>query len=100
MDILVTNDDGIDAPGIAAFEVALREYFSRSIRSDVRLIVVAPDSARSECGHSVTTTRDLRIQTVGPDHYAVDGTPVGGYSNRYRVFLVQSTTAASRNSGT
>jgi 5'-nucleotidase len=65
---IVTNDDGIDAPGL----VALRD----ALGGRVRPVVVAPASARSECGHAVTTSRALRVDGRGGGVYAVDGTPV------------------------
>lgn len=69
--ILVTNDDGFDAPGIKALCVALRDFFGPSIP----LCVAAPDRGRSECGHSVTTGRPLRVVEQRPRQYAIDGTP-------------------------
>lgn len=66
--ILVTNDDGILAPGIAALAEAAREH------GDVR--VVAPDREMSAVSHSITLNRPIRIQELGDDRFAVDGTPV------------------------
>jgi len=42
----------------------------------VRYSIVAPDRQRSECGHSVTTRRPLRMFQKAPREWAVDGTPV------------------------
>ncbi len=50
---LNTNDDGIDAPGIAALHQAL----------DYRQIVVAPLEHQSGCGHQVTTNQPIQIST-------------------------------------
>jgi 5'-nucleotidase len=64
--IVLTNDDGIDAPGLTALETALQgENF----------VVVAPAGPMSECSHCVTTTRPLRVERLGERRFAVDGTP-------------------------
>lgn len=65
---LLTNDDGIDAPGLSALEAACR---GRACR----IIVVAPKEPHSGCGHRVTTDRPLVLEQVGPDRFHVDGTP-------------------------
>ncbi|MEM7543411.1 MAG: 5'/3'-nucleotidase SurE [Pseudomonadota bacterium] len=66
--ILVTNDDGIQAPGLA-----LLEAIARSISEDVW--VVAPDSERSGFSHSVSLTQPVRMQQLGDKRYQVSGTP-------------------------
>ena len=68
MIVLLTNDDGIDAPGLAALESACRG-------TACRLVVVAPKEPHSGCGHRVTTDRPLVLEQVGADRYHVDGTP-------------------------
>jgi len=66
--ILISNDDGIDAPGIKVLEeVAL------SLSEDVW--VVAPESEQSAVAHSLTIRRPLRLRQVGGRRYCVDGTP-------------------------
>ena len=65
--ILVTNDDGVHAPGIKALADALRPL------GDV--VVVAPHQESSAIGHALTLRRPLRLETFGPEIYAVDGTP-------------------------
>lgn len=65
--ILVTNDDGYFSPGIKALAAALRAL------GDV--IVVAPQTEASAVGHGLTLRRPLRLERVGEDEYAVDGTP-------------------------
>ncbi len=70
MRILVTNDDGIYSPGIAALAQVAAEF------GDVR--IVAPDVERSSAGHSITASRPLsykRTPLKGIDAYRVDGTP-------------------------
>lgn len=68
MIVLVTNDDGIDAPGLAAMEAAC-------VGRACRVVVVAPKEPHSGCGHRVTTDRPLVLHQVGRDRYHVDGTP-------------------------
>lgn len=68
MKLLLTNDDGIDAPGLAALEASIPE--------GIEYIVIAPDDQRSECSHSVTTRHQLRLRQVGPQRWSLNGTPV------------------------
>jgi 5'-nucleotidase len=65
--ILVTNDDGVHAEGIRALAAVLAPF------GDVT--VVAPIQESSAIGHALTLRRPLRIDTVGPNVFAVDGTP-------------------------
>lgn len=67
MNILLSNDDGIHAPGLQALAEALEPLG--------RVVVVAPDRERSAAGHAVTLHRPLRLTSLRPDWYAVDGTP-------------------------
>ncbi|MHC4406853.1 MAG: 5'/3'-nucleotidase SurE [Planctomycetota bacterium] len=67
MQILLTNDDGIEAPGLEVLEGELRRLG--------RVVVVAPDSALSGCSHQVNTQRPIRVRRLGEDRYATDGTP-------------------------
>jgi len=64
---LLTNDDGIDAPGLAALEAALSSDCERSI--------VAPAEAQSGSGHAVTTNGPLRLEQRGEYRWAAHGTP-------------------------
>ena len=70
--ILVTNDDGMFAPGIRALVEIAQEL------GDV--IVVAPDSPQSGKGHAVTLSQPLRLNKVnvfsGIDAFECSGTPV------------------------
>jgi 5'-nucleotidase len=66
--ILLTNDDGIAAPGLKMLERVARQL-SRDIW------VVAPELEQSGAGHSLTLRRPLRIRRLGPRRFAVDGTP-------------------------
>ena len=65
--ILVTNDDGVHSEGIRALASALAPL------GDVT--VVAPIQEASAIGHALTLRRPLRIDTIGPNVFAVDGTP-------------------------
>ncbi len=71
MNILVTNDDGINARGIAALVGALKEV------ADV--IVMAPLGEQSAVGHALTMTLPLRVSEIQKNDeffgFAVDGTP-------------------------
>lgn len=66
MTLIITNDDGIDAPGIQALLAAVKG----------KGIIVAPKDHYSGCGHQVTTTRPIHVQKRSETAYAVDGTPV------------------------
>lgn len=67
MHILVSNDDGYRAPGIAALVEALSlEY---------RISIVAPERNCSGASNSLTLERGLRACQVGENSYYVDGTP-------------------------
>jgi 5'-nucleotidase len=66
--ILISNDDGIESPGIK-----LLEKIAREITSDVW--VVAPEQEQSGASHSLTTRRPLRAREHGPQRFSVDGTP-------------------------
>jgi 5'/3'-nucleotidase len=72
--ILLTNDDGISAPGLQAARRALSEL------DDVVVDVIAPDSNRSATARSITTRSPLSVEEVtfedGRLGYATDGTPV------------------------
>lgn len=67
MNIMVTNDDGIHAPGIRALAEAMQELG--------QVTVVAPDRERSAAGHSLTLHSPLRVFELHENWYAVDGTP-------------------------
>lgn len=68
MKILVTNDDGIHAPGL---DVA--ERIARKISDDVW--VVAPETDQSGVAHSVTLSDPIRLRQAGERRFAVRGTP-------------------------
>ena len=68
MRILVTNDDGIHAPGLK-----VAEEIARALTDDVW--VVAPETDQSGVAHSLSLNDPLRLREVTPRHHAVKGTP-------------------------
>ena len=70
--ILITNDDGITAPGIRNLVEAVKDLGN--------VIVVAPDKAQSGMGHAITIGQPLRMNKVdlfkGIEAWQVSGTPV------------------------
>jgi len=67
MKLLLTNDDGIDAEGLAALAQAAAPLGTA--------IWVAPDSHHSGCGHRVTTDRPLKLRQLDASRWSLDGTP-------------------------
>lgn len=65
--IVLTNDDGIDAPGLDALVQCLRKLG--------KAIIVAPQHAQSGIAHRVTTRDPIRINRLGQNRHSVDGTP-------------------------
>jgi len=68
MNILISNDDGIQSAGLTTLEEVLRDVGE--------IYTVAPDRPQSSMSHALTLHRPLRVQEVGPRRLAVDGTPV------------------------
>jgi 5'-nucleotidase len=68
MRILITNDDGINAPGIYVLE-KIAAKFSDDIW------IVAPADEQSGAGHSLTLTRPLRLRQHAEKRFSVTGTP-------------------------
>ena len=68
MRILLTNDDGIHAPGLAVLE-----RIARALSEDV--YVVAPEADQSGVAHSLSLNDPLRLREISPRHFAVKGTP-------------------------
>ena len=66
--VLVTNDDGIHAPGLKVLE-----KLAKTLSDDVW--VVAPETEQSATSHSLTLRRPLRERRLGPKRFSVDGTP-------------------------
>ncbi|MBW4657375.1 MAG: 5'/3'-nucleotidase SurE [Drouetiella hepatica Uher 2000/2452] len=68
MTIILTNDDGIDAPG-------LRSLLQVTAKKLMNVAIVAPQLPHSGCGHQVTTHRPFQLECRSPAEFAVDGTP-------------------------
>jgi 5'-nucleotidase len=68
MRILLTNDDGIHAEGLAVLE-----RIARTISDDVW--VVAPETDQSGLAHSLTLSEPLRLRKIDERHFALRGTP-------------------------
>ena len=68
MRILLTNDDGVNARGLALLETIARRF-----SDDVW--VVAPSDEQSGAGHSLTLTKPIRLRKLGEKRFCVTGTP-------------------------
>lgn len=68
MRILLTNDDGIHAEGLAVLERVARQF-----SDDVW--IVAPETDQSGLAHSLTLSEPLRLRKIGPTRFALKGTP-------------------------
>ncbi len=66
MRILLSNDDGVHAPGLAALAGAF---------PGDEVWIVAPDREQSASSHSISLHRPLRVVELGPRRFSVDGTP-------------------------
>lgn len=64
---LLTNDDGVNAPGLAALEAALPE--------GAEVTVVAPADECSACSHQVTTNRPIRVKRLAKQRFSLDSMP-------------------------
>lgn len=67
MRILVSNDDGVSAPGI--------RILANELATIAEIIVVAPDRNRSGASNSLSLTRPVRLKQLDNGHYSVEGTP-------------------------
>jgi 5'-nucleotidase len=65
--ILLTNDDGVHAPGLAALIKRISEV--------AEVVVVAPDREQSAVSHALTLHHPLRAARIADNIYAVEGTP-------------------------
>jgi 5'-nucleotidase len=64
--VLLSNDDGVHAPGLAALAAAF---------PDDEVWIVAPDREQSASSHAISLHRPLRLLELGPRRFSVDGTP-------------------------
>jgi len=67
MNILLSNDDGYDAPGIKTLANYLRKI--------AHVTIVAPDRNRSGASNSLSLDRPLKVTEIEKDYYHVNGTP-------------------------
>ncbi|MEM6451626.1 MAG: 5'/3'-nucleotidase SurE [Cyanobacteria bacterium P01_D01_bin.105] len=65
--LILTNDDGIDAPGIRALQAALPH--------PEQSVIVAPDAPHSGCSHQMNRGGTIAIEKRGDREYAIGGTP-------------------------
>ena len=68
MFVLISNDDGYDAPGLAILERAAREVFDE-------VVVVAPLEHQSAMSHAVTLNNPVLCRELGEGRWAIAGTP-------------------------
>ena len=68
MRILLSNDDGINAPGLAVLE-----KIARQLSDDI--VIVAPETDQSGVSHSLSLNNPLRLRQIEPHRFAVSGTP-------------------------
>jgi 5'-nucleotidase len=83
--VLISNDDGIDAPGIFAL--------TQEVRKIARVTVIAPDKQQSAVGHAITMNYPLRAIPFRKNNeffgYAVEGTPADAVKLGVRFLLKQ-----------
>jgi 5'-nucleotidase len=65
--ILLTNDDGVHAPGLAAL--------IRRVSEVAEVVAVAPDREQSAVSHALTLHHPLRAARIGENIFSVEGTP-------------------------
>jgi 5'-nucleotidase len=68
LNILITNDDGVDSPSLPLL-------MEKLIKSGHKVLALVPDRERSGSSHSITLTRPLRLQKVSKSILSIDGTP-------------------------
>lgn len=79
--ILLTNDDGIEAPGIKAVESAL-------VDAGYRLSIIAPRNQQSATSMKVTTKK-LSYEQLAENRWAIDGSPADSVAVALSLFLAQ-----------
>lgn len=77
--LLLANDDGVEAPGLAAL--------ARALAPLGRIFIVAPDRERSAASHALTLHRPLRLARLAPRTWSLDGTPTDCISFAIKGFL-------------
>jgi 5'-nucleotidase len=71
MRILITNDDGISAPGLAVLDKIAHDLAG----PEGEVFTVAPAFEQSGVGHCISYTKPMSIAQFGPRRFAVDGSP-------------------------
>ena len=66
--VLISNDDGINAPGLKALEGVMRKLAREAW-------VVAPETEQSAASHSLTLRQPLRVRKISARRFAAHGTP-------------------------
>ncbi len=84
MNLILTNDDGMEAPVLAALEAACGGW---SVP-----VIVAPDQCHSSMSHRVTTAKPIPVTEAGPNRFQVDGSP----ADCARIALTQLAPATNR----
>src|SRR5579863_418231 len=80
MRILLTNDDGINAPGLAVLEA-----IARKLSDDIW--ICAPTEEQSGAGHSLTLTRPVRLREHDARRFSISGTPTDAVTMALRKIL-------------
>ncbi|SHN50973.1 5'/3'-nucleotidase SurE [Erythrobacter sanguineus] len=83
MRILLTNDDGIHAPGLKVLEDIARQF------SD-DIWICAPSEEQSGAGHSLTLTRPVRLNSLDERRFAVTGTPTDSVMMALRTVMPEA----------
>jgi 5'-nucleotidase len=65
--ILITNDDGINGPGLLPL--------AKSLSKIANVLIVVPEHDRSAISHSITLNKPLQVKEIKKNFYATDGTP-------------------------
>lgn len=71
MRILITNDDGINAPGLEVLEAIAADLAG----PEGEVWIVAPAFEQSGVGHAISYNRPMSIAKLGPRRYAAEGSP-------------------------
>lgn len=83
MRILLTNDDGIHAPGLKVLEEIARQF------SD-DIWICAPSEEQSGAGHSLTLNRPVRLHQHGDRRFAISGTPTDSVMMALRTVMPEA----------
>ncbi|MBF2008281.1 MAG: 5'/3'-nucleotidase SurE [Chlorogloeopsis fritschii C42_A2020_084] len=78
MTLILTNDDGIDAPGIRALMKAINDLNTGNqglLNEGYPVVIAAPKDHLSGCAHQVTTTSPIYVHRRSDSEYAIAGTP-------------------------